>query len=91
MPLRGSSKMRVVAKSITLFTKYIYIYIVYIKDLIEVFCHKENQRGKSTEVADGESRIKELSSLAEELNASASCLGELALSLLSLKVQIFCL
>ena len=36
---------------------------------------EENQKGKTTEVAEGESKIKELTSQVEELNASAACLG----------------
>ena len=36
---------------------------------------EEYQKGKTTEVAEGESKIKELTSQVEELNASAACLG----------------
>jgi len=43
-------------------------------DDLQCWC-KENQKGKTTEVAEGESKIKELTSQVEELNASAASLA----------------
>ncbi len=49
-------------------------FVWYLTRLMLIFV-EENQKGKTTEVAEGESKIKELTSQVEELNASAACLG----------------